>query len=472
MMELNRPNILLIVLDAARADHLSSYGYRRNTTPNIDKIAAEGVLYEQAISPAIWTVPSHASLFTGMYLAGHGLRGRNLKLRADIPTLASFLGTDGYDTVAITANALIGSATGLSLGFGEVLDIRNVIQGDKLSRWQQLINRAYRQLYYGGKPNESAWFDSGAWRLNFELKRWLNAHQRSDRPFFIFTNYMETHISYDPPRAFSRRFLTAAQEARWQEVNQNAWRFMSGEVTMTNDDWDILTGLYDTELAYVDMRLGQLYDYLAQSGLLDNTILIITADHGENLGDHGLMDHQYCVYDTLVHVPLIIRYPASFPAGHRETALVQTLDLFPTIAKLLGRHNEPSLSNLQGQSLLPEDLVQETRPFTVTEYLAPQLHTFQRESIKVDDYFARQLRALRTDSHKFIWASDGQHELYDLTIDPREKENLITIEPARAADMEQMLQEWIRTYSAEHQIDELIDEAVVSRLEALGYIEG
>jgi arylsulfatase A-like enzyme len=247
---------------------------------------------------------------------------------------------------------------------------------------------------------------------------------------------------------------------------------MSGEVTMTNDDWDILTGLYDTELAYVDMRLGQLYDYLAQSGLLDNTILIITADHGENLGDHGLMDHQYCVYDTLVHVPLIIRYSASFPARHRETALVQTLDLFPTIAKLLGRHNEPSLSNLQGQSLLPEDLVQETRPFTVTEYLAPQLHTFQRESIKVDDYFARQLRALRTDSHKFIWASDGQHELYDLTIDPREKENLITIEPARAADMEQMLQEWIRTYSAEHQIDELIDEAVVSRLEALGYIEG
>lgn len=466
----NRPNILLLVLDAGRADHLSGYGYSRAAAPNIDRIAAEGVLYEQAISAAVWTVPSHASLFTGMYLSGHGLHGRNLKLRDDIPTLASFLSAEGYDTAAITANALIGHATGLARGFGQVRDIRNVMQGDPLPRWQQLVNRVYRQLYYGGRPNESAWFDSGAWRLNFDVKRWLKSRQNQERPFFIFANYMEPHLRYDPPRAFRRRFLSAAQEARWRDVNQNAWRFMSGAAAMTADDWEILNALYDAELAYVDHRIGQLYDHLAAAGLLDDTMVIVTADHGENLGEHGLMDHQYCVYDTLTHVPLVIRHPASFPAGHRESAPVQTLDIFPTIAQIMGRDTDPALAMLQGKSLLPADLAREARPFTVTEYLAPQLHSFRREAVPIDEKFTSQLRALRTPTHKYIWSSAGNHELYNLAADPGETRNLIAQEPETAEALARQLDDWLAEHTLDQDDGPGIDAGIASRLEALGYI--
>src|SRR5690606_31642553 len=143
------------------------------------------------------------------------------------------------------------------------------------------------------------WYDNGAWRINHDIKRQIRRWQqeREPRPFFIFANYMETHLRYEPPRAYRERFLTPAQQKRWRQINQNAWKFMSGEVAMLDEDWAILTALYDAELAYLDARLGQLVEFLRESGLLDNTILIVTADHGENLGDHQLMDHQYCVYD-------------------------------------------------------------------------------------------------------------------------------------------------------------------------------
>ena len=206
-----QPNIILLVMDAGRADHLSCYGYARPTTPHIDRIAAEGTLYEKAISAAVWTVPSHASLFTGMYLSGHGLYGRKLKLRQDIPTMASFLSSYGYDTLALTANALIGQATGLARGFAELKDVRNVFQGERLPGWQKKGNALYRRLYYGRSPHKHTWYDSGAWRLNFELKRWIGQRRDAQRPFFIFANYMEPHLRYDPPRAFRRRFWTLAQ---------------------------------------------------------------------------------------------------------------------------------------------------------------------------------------------------------------------------------------------------------------------
>ncbi len=471
-MKIKRPNILLLVMDAGRVDRLSCYGYDPLTTPNIDRIAKEGVLYEQAISPAVWTVPSHASLFTGMYPSGHGLKGRNLKLRSGIPTIASYLGEQGYATVALTANALIGNPTGLSRGFQTLIDVRNIVQTDRANGWQRKVNALYRRLYYGQNPSQGSWFDSGAWRINFDMKRWLRSWRKQslERPFFIFTNYMEPHLNYDPPRAFRRRFLTPAQEKRQHQVNQNAWKYLSGKVKISDDDWEILNGLYNAELAYLDMRIGQVYDFLQQEGLLDETILIITSDHGENLSEHGMMDHQYCVYDTLAKVPLIIRYPDSFTAGSREKALVQTIDLFPSIAKILGATDDPALESIQGQSLLAADLQENGRDFAVTEYLAPQLHSFRRESLTFDSKFTRQLRAIRTQTHKYIWASDGDHQLYHLQTDPGETHNVIDDDPETAVALAQQLEQWISQYKRRQQDDMSIDESVVNRLEALGYI--
>lgn len=470
---MKRPNILLVVMDAARADHLSCYGYQRATTPHLDRIASEGALYENAISAAVWTVPSHASLFTGMYPSGHGLEGRNLKLRDDIPTLAGFLHAQGYRTAAYTANALIGSATGLARGFEICHDIRNLVQAEAESGWQQPVNALYRRLYYGPRPHQGTWYDNGAWRINRDIKQQIQRWQKDAEPFFIFANYMETHLRYEPPRAFRHRFLTPSQQKRWQKINQNAWKFMSGDVVMTDDDWEILTALYDAELAYLDMRLGQLYTFLQERGLLDNTIIIITADHGENLGDHHLMDHQYCVYDTLARVPLIIRYPERFPAGMRLNELVQTVDLYPTLARLTTNHfPDALLRSVQGQSLLPETLAETARAFTVTEYLAPQLHSFGREGVAAGSYFTRKLRGLRTAQHKYIWASDGAHEFYDLAADPGEMRNVIEVERDAAATLACQLEQWVNEFVRVTLHEEsLIDDLIVERLKALGYIE-
>lgn len=473
-MKSNRelPNIILLVMDAGRADHLSCYGYERPTTPGLDQIAAAGTLYENALSAAVWTVPSHASLFTGMYLSGHGLRGRNLKLRQDIPTMADLLNSYGYDTLALTANALIGHATGLARGFAELKDIRNIFQAERLPGWQKLGNALYRRLYYGRSPHKNSWYDSGAWRLNYDMKRWIRRQRNrpEKRPFFIFANYMEPHLRYDPPRAFRRRFLTPAQEQRWQQVNQNAWKFMSGEVQLTDEDWDILTRLYDAELAYLDGRIGELYQFLQKNDLLNNTILIITTDHGENLGDHGLMDHQYCVYDSLARVPLIIHYPEQFPAGLSVKELVQSVDLLPTLAEIISAEADPALARVQGQSLRPAALQTAPRKFAVTEYLAPQLHSFRREGVAFDPKFSRQLRAIRTQQHKYIWASDGQNELYDLEKDPGEQWNVIDSEQETAVALANQLQQWVSQHKLQAAEETHIDEAVISRLEALGYI--
>ncbi len=466
------PNIILLVMDAGRADHLSCYGYERKTTPNLDQIAAAGTRYTNAVSAAVWTVPSHASLFTGMYLSGHGLHGRNLKLRQDMPTMASFLRNHGYDTLALTANALIGEATGLARGFAGLKDIRNIFQGERLPEWQKLGNALYRRLYYGRSPHKNAWYDNGAWRLNYDMKRWIQRQGNSGqkRPFFIFANYMEPHLRYDPPRAFRRRFLTPVQEQRWQQVNQNAWKFMSGAVQMTDDDWDILIRLYDAELAYLDGRIGELYQFLQKSDLLGNTVLIITSDHGENLGDHGLMDHQYCVYDTLAKLPLIIHYPQQFPAGLKVEALVQSVDLLPTLTEIISAETDPVLARVQGRSLLPAALQTASREFAVTEYLAPQLHSFRREGVEFDPKFSRQLRAIRTRQHKYIWASDGEDELYDLEADPGERRNVIDAERETAVTLANKLQRWVNQHTLQAEEETHIDEAVISRLEALGYI--
>ena len=470
---MKQPNVLLLALDAGRVDHVSCYGYEKETTPYIDQLAKEGVLFENAISPAVWTVPSHASMFTGMYLSGHGLRGRQLKLRDDIPTLASFLGAHGYQTAAITANSLISHATGLARGFSDLIDANMLIQGESLRGWQKRVNSLYQRAYYGQRPSQGSWYDSGAWRLNREMKRWLGKWQKAknERPFFIFANYMEPHLKYCPPRAFREKFLTPAQEKRWRQVNQNAWKYMSGDIPMSDSDWEILIALYNAEMAYVDMRIGEMIEYLRQQGILDNTMVILTSDHGENLGDHGMMDHQYCVYDTLAHVPMIVRYPDAFAQGSRESGLVQSVDIFATIAKLIGQQNDPRIAQIQGQSMLAEDIQQNGRKFAITEYLAPQLHSFKRSSVEADVSFERQLRAIRTQTHKYIWTSDENHELYDLATDPGETNNLIHNNLPEAQQLAKQLDAWLssHTYVSDENMED-VDEAVVGRLEALGYI--
>jgi len=242
---------------------------------------------------------------------------------------------------------------------------------------------------------------------------------------------------------------------------------------MSEADFEILRALYDGEVSYVDARVGEIYALLRERGLLRNTFFVITSDHGENLGEHQLMDHAYCLYDTLLRVPLIVRGPTEFPAGERVLDQVQTLDLFPTILDLADIRDADLRAQVQGRPLFPASLRDRV---AVAESLEPQppVAVLRRRYPELDgSRFDRALRAVRTPRYKYIWASDGRDELYDLEADPGETRNLVSTEPETAAAMRAWLAEWVHSAGAVapgRGLELELDTVTRRRLEELGYL--
>ena len=247
---------------------------------------------------------------------------------------------------------------------------------------------------------------------------------------------------------------------------------------MTEEDFAILAGLYDGEVSYVDSRIGELHQMLTDSGLMENTVFVITSDHGENLGEHGLMDHAYCLYDTLVNVPLIVQGPEGFPAGQRVSRPVQSASLFATILRLAGLDQDPSWAQVQARdSLFHTDIAQGSSEdrYTFAEYREPQppLAVLKRRFDGFNGgYFDRSLRMIRNETHKFIWTSDGFPELYNLTEDPNESKNLANVDrdkaEAMAREMEDRLGKFEAPNLSEDGLD--LDDDTVKKLEQLGYL--
>jgi arylsulfatase A-like enzyme len=244
---------------------------------------------------------------------------------------------------------------------------------------------------------------------------------------------------------------------------------------MADDDFKVLTALYDAEIRYVDAHLGRLYRRLQDRDLLDETILIITSDHGENIGDHGLMDHQYCLYDTLLRVPLIIRYPPAFEPGKVVKRQVSLLDILPTLTDLVGQ--DQAEVGWAGHSLVRAD----HRAYTLAEYLAPQPTMASLRSEYgagfPTEHLNRQLRCIRTERLKYIAASDGAQELYDLGCDPGETKNLVPHLPGEAARLGSLLDAQFGIWPTElldrdkePAQDAPLDPAVENRLRGLGYL--
>jgi arylsulfatase A-like enzyme len=290
------PNILLIVMDAARQDHLSCYGYPLSTTPNLDQLAEEGVRFANAITTGGWTVPTHASLFTGTFPSFHGARDGHPVLNEGLCTLAEVLRGCGYRTAGFTNVGWVAEATGLTRGFDTFVPVYRLWEGRSVP---VLARRLLAKLVWMLAGRKLA----GAAATNRCVERWL-ARGESARRFFVFINYSEAHVPYWPPRSFARRFLgplnIGFSEA--QRVNQDPLRHITGAVQMGERDFAVLRALYDAEIAYLDTRLGELFGYLSKQGLLDQTLVIVTADHGENFGDHGLMSHKWCLYDSILRV--------------------------------------------------------------------------------------------------------------------------------------------------------------------------
>ncbi|MCA1727419.1 MAG: sulfatase, partial [Actinobacteria bacterium] len=332
----DRPDIVLVVWDTVRAHDVSLYEQPTGTTPVLERLAEWSTVYERAQSPSPWTLPSHASLFTGLLPSRHGANETHYRLEDGPETLAEVLGRAGYATIAVSANDMVAPASGLTRGFERVLIAgRAFADGGPPANVPKLARTALEALERRYRGSIRFRYDYGAARVNRLVDRALSRLD-DDRPVFLFLNLLDAHLRYWPPEPFRGRHLPrGVDDARAEGTDQSPKRFYLGESGLGPDDFEILRGLYRGEITYLDARLGELVRILERRGRWDGSLLAVTSDHGENIGDHGLMDHQACVYQTLLWVPLLVRHPGRMD-GTRSDALVQTHDLGPTILQAAG----------------------------------------------------------------------------------------------------------------------------------------
>ena len=471
-----RPNVLILVIDTARAQNFSCYGYGRATSPNIDAFAAESVLYEHAIATGCWSLPSQLSLLTGLFPSKHGAHELHLAYPHHYPTLPEVLRQEGYRTLGVSPNSWMSDEFGTTYGFDTYLKLwqcwrtmpaaASASTGPLVTLAKQ-VNRLYGRYLF---PRRNR-----ARHVNQHLTNLLAS---TAEPFFLYAIYWDMHLPYYPHGEHAARWLPqSATASRVQQVNRNALAYFTGQTSMTEEDFAILLGNYDGALATIDAEIGALLTMLRQRNLLDNTLVVITSDHGENIGDHNLMSHAYSLHDTLIRVPLLIRYPGGAYGGTRVVQQVQPTDLFPTILDCLELERPDIRQELQGVSLLEAPSNSVERP-AYAEMLAPHpsMQSLNRRTGLPADtawpQYDRALRCLRTPESKLIWASDGHHALYDLHHDPGETTNRFTTESERAQALMDMLMAWQPPTGVPlcAPTPEL-DPDVRQRLRALGYVD-
>jgi arylsulfatase A-like enzyme len=342
------PNVLLVVLDTVRADRLSLYGYERATTPNLERLARRGIRFDAARATAPWTLPSHASFFTGRWPHELGVEWLT-PLRSNYPMLAEYLASQGYATVGIVGNAGYCSyETGLGRGFTYYDDYRLVRLG--FLRMAVLVDKLLLKLLrfdlrYHGDPPWSLrhflehWFYSGQRRdagsINRAFLDWLARRPQTGRPFFAFLNYIDAHTPYRLPEEARPRFgLQPLTEDERQIVYDN-WVSLD-KLALPQFYVAVARDAYDNCIAYEDEQLGTLVGELERRELLENTWVVILSDHGEGLGEHGLFDHGQSLYSTEIRVPLLVLPPGKPRAERRVSATVSLRDLPATIVDLVG----------------------------------------------------------------------------------------------------------------------------------------
>lgn len=516
-----KPNILLIVLDTLRRDRLSIYGHRRETSPFLDAFAAQATLYERAIAPAQWTVPAHASLFTGIYPSTHQLTQAYGKLSGSYPTLAEILQGEGYRTAAFCNNPLVGVLdNGLQRGFGEFYNYAGAapnrpsdVRGGPVRRmigrrWRRFATRVSNQFA------RSDWMFRTALHPRFVplWTRYVNykgdtarsiddliaylAQQHaggSQQPNFTFLNLMGAHLPYRPPQDYLDRFAPEISRDKaafrlMSRFNADAARWASPDDPPTSE-WEraVIDGFYAAEVAHQDYHLGRLLAYLRASRLAENTMIVITADHGEGHGDHHFFGHSFVVYQELVHVPLVIHHPAQFPVGARAKTTISTRRVFHTVLEAAGikpplDEADPN-ANVHALSLAratngakPEADIEGGIVFA--EAFPPQ--TFlsvieQRNAALIDRLRLTQVRrGVYAGGHKLAVAGDVVEGLFDVAADPDEMVDLAPDNMALVSDLKARIGQFVAQaehYRADGAAFDMVSTDVLDNLRALGYIE-
>jgi arylsulfatase A-like enzyme len=396
------PNVLLITLDSLTASHLGCYGYERETSPHIDAFAKQATLFRRAFATAPWTLPTHASIMTGKYPFEHG--ARTFKIREDAVreypldesflTLAEALQQEGFSTAAITANT-----------------------GYLAPRWK--LTQGF-DVYENERVNGIL--------INKAAFKWLDAH--GGEPFFLFLNYMDTHSPYETKKPNKRPdFLAHVSTRRAGPMFADlTTRLINGEEPRPEAELQLLRDLYDIGIANLDEYLQALFDGLRERGLYEDTMIVLTSDHGEYFGEHGLVEHGKDVYHNGLWIPLIIKYPNQ-NQGKILDKEVSSVDIprlvFSRFPRDTARRYLPHFSGEPGDHLV----ISEQYYAHPTHWRPEWRHRFNRERTVVYDW-----------PYKLIRSSDGDHELFDLESDPDETQNLIEQKPNVAARLRSQLE--------------------------------
>ncbi len=338
-----RPNVVLVTLDTVRADHLSLCGYGRDTSPFLKEWAArDATVYTQAYSTSNWTVPTHASLFTGQSPRVHGARMRRdsetpMPIRTRSTTLAEMLAGSGYETFGVIANSVsLVPALGFDRGFSEydVLTVSGLLAPG--GRPYLLRDAVRRSLLSFAEPSRRwAAFAHAGEVVAAALAR-LDARAGRDRPFFLFLNFMDAHVPYVPPELFANRFPGRVTGFSWSRFPGDDFSRGRNEGAFPGELVSHLVSQYDGAIAYLDDQLRSFVESLRDRGLYEDTLIVVTADHGEAFGEHGFLGHRKTLYQEMLHVPLIVKYPYA-RTGAVVDDVVSQIDVLPTVADVIGR---------------------------------------------------------------------------------------------------------------------------------------
>jgi arylsulfatase A-like enzyme len=427
--------VLLIVLDTVRADRMSLYGYERDTTPALARLASRAVTFNRARSTAPWTLPSHSSMMTGRWR--HELSaGMNAPLDHAEPTLAEYLAGRGYATAGFVSNTTYaGAETGLDRGFARFedhsLSIRDVLWTTGIGRRFLCPLFAPQARCSDGHPNDHQ--RKSAARIRRDFLTWLDGNEGDGRPFFAFLNLFDAHNPYLTPDDFPPRFGIRPESERDLRLFER-W-FITDKTKLSPRDAKLVSDAYDDCLAYLDSQVDGILCDLALRGRLEDTLVIITADHGEHFGEHGLYGHASSLYDQELHVPLLVLLPRAAQAGRSVADPVSLRDLPATVVDVLGLADGspfPGRSLARFWSENPGANIQDEPVLASVDGPVQAAPNQGRSPV-----FRGPMKAVASGAQVYIRNGDGREELFDVDADPGQSRDLAGLDESRS-DLERL----------------------------------
>jgi arylsulfatase A-like enzyme len=461
---MDRPNVLMVIIDAARRDYFGCYGFPLNVTAHIDTLARRGILFENVISTAPWTVPSHGSIFTGLYPHQHGATWSTLRLNKGTLTIFDIFAEGGYEAVAVSANSLILSPYNM---FGNRTKILNKVA----------CNQPDSSSFAGDFNYRESCSERIADYFIEYLKNKLQAP-----PFIAYINFYDLHAKYQCRQPFRSQYIDAKKEKVLEGIKDlYALHFqeMNGELEITDEIIDALRAFYSAKLAMIDADLGRILEELRRCGFLDNCIVIVTSDHGDILGDQRRpsFHHQFSIHNSLLNVPLIFYGKLVGGPKRIDTPLIQNIDILPTLLQLCNIGRPTPLNNSPGISLAKyifNDAEALPREYAISLYECPARFIL-RNKRKVNPLYLRGLAAIQDREYKLTLSDKGDIKLYHLNLDREEKKDIAPCYPDKVRQLREAFDEIKRRYPGppgglRANCTLAKEDGIIERLKSLGYI--